>query len=534
MSNKPVGNSTMWVRRAAALATTAALLAAVFVSGVGPAPEASAVPAPPIADGIYLYGPGWVAPGNRVGVAFAGYVGCATTPVSTFDGGGVPVTLERNESGFSDWGEVAYLLIPASLSGAGSLVVSCLAVNNSPITVSIPLTITATQPASTYHTPSMLTWFRPLGSNTVKVNKVGYFAGESVTVTLYDQSLIDAGGFFEDATLPPVTVTADGEGAITTQITVPPAWGADIQALISSATSRRVFDTGWEAGTPIENPTFTASATSSPGGTVTVSGTGYAPTESVVIALHSSSAPALVLGTVTATGAGAVTGTFTIPTNVTHGTYRVWAGSKTLSYLLQNAPIVIEDPATFADVGPTNPFYTFVQWMASSGISTGTAQPSGKPLYKPADAVSRQAMALFMYRLSQETFVPPVNSTFDDVATTSQFYTAVEWMASRGISTGTAQPSGKPLFKPSDPVSRQAMALFVARYAGANLATPPTTQRFADVPLNAGTAAAIDWMFTTGVSTGTTQPSGLPLYRPTNPVSRQAMAAFLFRVDNLP
>jgi len=78
------------------------------------------------------------------------------------------------------------------------------------------------------------------------------------------------------------------------------------------------------------------------------------------------------------------------------------------------------------------------------------------------------------------------------------------------------------------------MALFVARYAGTNLATPPTTQRFADVPLNAGTAAAIDWMFVTGISTGTAQPSGLPLYRPTIPVSRQAMAAFLFRVDNLP
>jgi len=195
---------------------------------------------------------------------------------------------------------------------------------------------------------------------------------------------------------------------------------------------------------------------------------------------------------------------------------------------------VLHNPR-FADVGdPSASFYPFIEWMASAGISTGTAQPSGKPLYKPADAVSRQAMALFMYRLSQETFVPPVNSTFADVATTSQFYTAVEWMFQRGISTGTAQPSGKPLFKPSDPVSRQAMALFVARYAGANLTTPPTTQRFADVPLNAGTAAAIDWMFTTGVSTGTAQPSGLPLYRPTNPVSRQAMAAFLFRVDNLP
>jgi hypothetical protein len=38
--------------------------------------------------------------------------------------------------------------------------------------------------------------------------------------------------------------------------------------------------------------------------------------------------------------------------------------------------------------------------MAQTGISTGTGQPSGLPLYKPADPVSRQAMAAFLYRLA--------------------------------------------------------------------------------------------------------------------------------------
>jgi hypothetical protein len=126
---------------------------------------------------------------------------------------------------------------------------------------------------------------------------------------------------------------------------------------------------------------------------------------------------------------------------------------------------VIRNPR-FADVSdPTSQFYTYIEWMASQGISTGTVQPSGKPLYKPVDAVSRQAMALFMYRLSGETFTPPAESTFADVAPGTQFYTAVEWMASRGISLGTPQPSGKPLFKPTDPVSRQAMAAFLYRLA---------------------------------------------------------------------
>ena len=195
-------------------------------------------------------------------------------------------------------------------------------------------------------------------------------------------------------------------------------------------------------------------------------------------------------------------------------------------------PTHLENP-TFADVDPTSPFYTYVQWMSSTGISTGTVQPSGKPLYKPVDAVSRQAMALFLYRLSADTFVPPVDQTFADVPPASPFFTAVEWMANRGISTGTVQPSGKPLYKPVDPVSRQAMALFLARYDHVDVSTPPATQSFADVATNGFGAAAIGWMAQTGISTGTAQPSGLPLYKPVDPVSRQAMAAFLYRLAHL-
>lgn len=141
-------------------------------------------------------------------------------------------------------------------------------------------------------------------------------------------------------------------------------------------------------------------------------------------------------------------------------------------------------------------------------------------------------MASFLLKLSGDSFTAPVTPTFADVPADSLFYTAIEWMADRGISTGTSQPMGKPLFKPSDPVSRQAMAIFLARYAGATL-TPPTVQSFADVPIAASSAAAIAWMATTGISTGTAQPSGLPLYKPADPVSRQAMAAFLYRLAHL-
>jgi hypothetical protein len=517
-------------RRLAAGATGALVLSTVMIGG-GMAPSAQATVAPPIADGVYLDGPGWAAPDSDVGLAFVGDQGCATSKVYAFVQGATSVSLTAIGSGFPNWGVVNEVQLPASVSGDGSIVVSCLAADNSTISASVPITVTGTQPDSTYHTPSMLTLDRPTGSNTVTLSKVGYLTGETVTVTLYDESL-DVGGNFAAAVLAPVAVVADGEGAITTQITVPTSWGADLQVLISATTSRRVFDSYGSVSVSTPNLTFVAPATADAGGPLSVSGTDYVAGESVVVALHSAQVPALILGTLIATADGSIAGTVTLPSSVALGSYRVWAGSKTSGYTLQNAPLTVVGP-TFADVDPTSPFYTYVQWMSSTGISTGTVQPSGKPLYKPVDAVSRQAMALFLYRLSADTFVPPATQTFADVPPASPFFTAVEWMANRGISTGTVQPSGKPLYKPVGAVSRQAMALFLARYDHIDVSTPPATQSFADVATNGFGAAAIGWMAQTGISTGTAQPSGLPLYKPVDPVSRQAMAAFLYRLAHM-
>jgi lysozyme len=77
--------------------------------------------------------------------------------------------------------------------------------------------------------------------------------------------------------------------------------------------------------------------------------------------------------------------------------------------------------------------------------------------------------------------------------------------------------------------------MFLARYDHIDVSTAPATQSFADVPTDLPNfAAAIGWMKSTGISTGTAQPSGLPLYKPVDPVSRQAMAAFLYRLAHLP
>lgn len=62
-------------------------------------------------------------------------------------------------------------------------------------------------------------------------------------------------------------------------------------------------------------------------------------------------------------------------------------------------PVTAEQVAeTFVDVGPGNEFYADILWLAEAGISTGTVTPEGT-YFRPAEPVSRQAMAAFIVRL---------------------------------------------------------------------------------------------------------------------------------------
>ncbi len=63
---------------------------------------------------------------------------------------------------------------------------------------------------------------------------------------------------------------------------------------------------------------------------------------------------------------------------------------------------------------------------------------------------------------------------------------------------------------------------------------PVTLSAFSDVLPGAGFYADIQWMFHSGISTGTVLPSGAREYQPGAAVSRQAMSAFLYRAAGSP
>ena len=179
----------------------------------------------------------------------------------------------------------------------------------------------------------------------------------------------------------------------------------------------------------------------------------------------------------------------------------------------------------FNDITPKDKFYKQIAWMYDTGLSTGT-----KGAYKPKDGVSREAMAAFLYRMKNSTYKGPKVSPFDDVKPGDKFYNEIAWMYETKLSTGNKQPGKKPAYKPKDTVSREAMAAFIYRLEKAT--TPaPSVSPFADMKKGDKFYKEIAWMGTEGLSTGNKQPSGKPFYAPKDTVTREAMAAFLYRLE---
>ncbi|WP_298458840.1 OmpL47-type beta-barrel domain-containing protein [uncultured Cellulomonas sp.] len=123
----------------------------------------------------------------------------------------------------------------------------------------------------------------------------------------------------------------------------------------------------------------------------------------------------------------------------------------------------------------------------------------------------------------------PVAPVFVDVSPGHVFYDEIRWLAESGLSTGT-QVGDQVFFYPASPMSRQAMAAFMYRYAGADWVPAQGTQSFSDVHPTDPFYVQIEWMAEMDLAGGYADGT----FGPTRPVSRQAMAAFLHRAAGEP
>jgi hypothetical protein len=187
-----------------------------------------------------------------------------------------------------------------------------------------------------------------------------------------------------------------------------------------------------------------------------------------------------------------------------------------------SAPITASRPAActtspFTDVPTTHTFCREIKWSSTTGIATGFTDGS----FRPTANVTRQAMAAFLARLVGASLPACTTSPFTDVPTSHHFCKEIKWMKTAGITTGFSDGT----FRPAALVTRQSMSAFLARVAGAAL-TSCSTAPFTDVSTSNPFCKEIKWMKGFGISTGFSNGT----YLPASNVTRQAMAAFLYRV----
>ncbi|WP_050760970.1 S-layer homology domain-containing protein [Aeromicrobium marinum] len=187
-----------------------------------------------------------------------------------------------------------------------------------------------------------------------------------------------------------------------------------------------------------------------------------------------------------------------------------------------------------------HPFWLEITTLAVFGITTGYDEADGSLTFRPSQPVLREQMAAFLYRMARidnEGLEPevdiPAESPFTDVAPTHVFYREILWLEQSGITTGYDEPGGTRTFRPAQPVLREQMAAFLYRYDGTDFVDEDGPE-FIDVTAqNNVFFDEIEWMELEEITTGYDEGNGTRTYRPSQPVLREQMAAFIFRFQNL-
>ena len=179
----------------------------------------------------------------------------------------------------------------------------------------------------------------------------------------------------------------------------------------------------------------------------------------------------------------------------------------------------------------THKFFRQIDWLKCSGYTTGIATSAGLT-YAPQQALTREAMAAMLYRLeAPKGFTAPKTSPFADVRPSDKFYREIAWMHATGLSTGVKNPAGgKPSYQPKAKLSREAMAAFIYRLEAPKGFTAPAVSPVADLKRGDRFYTEVSWLVTEGLSTGIKVGSGKPEFRSKAALTREAMAAFLYRL----
>ena len=200
----------------------------------------------------------------------------------------------------------------------------------------------------------------------------------------------------------------------------------------------------------------------------------------------------------------------------------------------------------FADVPPSNTFYTFIRCLACRGIvggypCGGPGEPCPGTYYRPNNNVTRgQVSKIVSESATFSDPVPSTQQTFEDVPPASTFWLWVERLSTRGIIGGypcggafepCIAPDNRPYFRPNNNVTRGQLSKITSGAAG--WTETPTGQTFEDVAVGSTFYLYIERMASRGIIAGylcggpfepCVAPDNRSYFRPNNNATRAQLA----------
>ncbi len=165
----------------------------------------------------------------------------------------------------------------------------------------------------------------------------------------------------------------------------------------------------------------------------------------------------------------------------------------------------------FSDVAPDAYYANAVSWAVDRNITQGTSETT----FSPEDTCTRAQILTFLWRAVGSPKATIANP-FSDVNSDDYYYDAAVWAKEKGMVEGT-------LFQADTPCTRASTVTYLWKNAGAPAAS--ASGSFADVPADAGCAAAVAWAVENGVTSGTSQTE----FSPEMICSRGQIVTFLHR-----
>ena len=177
-----------------------------------------------------------------------------------------------------------------------------------------------------------------------------------------------------------------------------------------------------------------------------------------------------------------------------------------------------KDPSynPFKDISKDSYYYDAVLWAVANDVTKGTSATT----FSPDEGCTRAQIVAFLYRAAGSPKVENVKNPFTDVSKNSEFYDAIMWAVSEGITVGTSVTT----FSPDEVCTRAQIVTFLYRASGDKVTAKAT---FNDVAADAWYAEAVTWAAANGVTEGT----GANAFSPNLTCTRAQAVTLIYRAQ---